>query len=82
MNQTSKITILLGIVSALLLAGLVFRHLQATRVEQAKEDKIKTVETTLTETQAKLSSQTKTNEVLRSESKRKPFNHLKVVTQR
>jgi chromosome segregation protein len=67
MNQTSKITILLGIVSALLLAGLVFRHLQATKVEQAKEDKIKTVETTLTETQAKLTSQTKTNEVLRSE---------------
>jgi chromosome segregation ATPase len=67
MKQTSKITILLGIVSALLLAGLVFRHLQATKVEQAKEDKIKTVETTLTETQAKLTSQTKTNEVLRSE---------------
>lgn len=67
MNNTSKITILLGIVSALLLAGLVIRHLQATKVEQAKEEKIKTVETSLTETQAKLSTQTKTNAVLRSE---------------
>jgi chromosome segregation ATPase len=67
MNNTSKITILLGIVCALLLVGLVVRHLQATKVEQAKEEKIKVVESSLTETQEKLSTQTQTNKVLKAE---------------
>ena len=67
MNNTSKITILLGIVCALLLVGLVVRHLQANKVEQAKEDKIKVVESSLTETQEKLSSQTQNNKVLKAE---------------
>jgi len=67
MNNTSKITILLGIVCALLLVGLVVRHLQASKVEQAKEEKIKVVESSLTETQEKLSTQSKTNQVLRTE---------------
>ncbi|MBT5925811.1 MAG: hypothetical protein HOH33_04250 [Verrucomicrobia bacterium] len=79
MNNTSKITILLGIVCALLLAGLVVRHLQATKVEQAKEEKIKVVESSLNETQEKLSTQTQTNKVLRTQldTKSEAFDTLK-----
>jgi len=67
MNNTSKITILLGIVSALLLAGLIIRHLQATKVDQANEEKIQSVQSDLSQAQAKLSTQTQTNQVLRTE---------------
>ena len=63
----NRVSLVLGMICVGLIAGLIYRHTQATAKESAQQLKLETVQNELTETASDLNLSQTTNVVLRSE---------------